>query len=206
MIRVLLVDDHSVVRVGLERLIQQTDDLEVVGVADRGETAVELSRHLEPDVVLMDLSMPGISGIEATGRILVDRPDALVVALTASTDHEQVLDAIEAGAVGYLVKDADPTTLIDGVRAAAAGDCPLDPRAARHVLNGRPAQPNLTDRESEVLRLVSEGLPNKTIARQLRISEKTVKAHLTRVFATIGVTDRTQAALWARDHLRLERR
>lgn len=207
MIRVLVVDDHSIVRLGLERLLQQADDIDVIGVADRGQRAIELHRELRPDVVLMDLSMPGsTSGIDATRSILAERPDALVVILTASTDHDSVLDAIEAGAVGYLAKDSDPAALVDGVRAAAAGGSPLDPRAARYVLNGRSERPSLTDREGEVLRLVSEGLPNKTIARQLNISEKTVKAHLTRVFAAIGVTDRTQAALWARDHLRLERR
>ena len=206
MIRVLVVDDHSIVRVGLERLLQRAADIDVVGVTDRGESAVELDRELRPDVVLMDISMPGMSGIEATRLIKADRPDAVVVVLTAATDHNRVLDAVEAGAVGYLVKDADPAALVDGIRAAADGDSPLDPRAARHVLHGRPTRPALTDRESEVLRLVSEGLANKVIARQLSISEKTVKSHLTRVFAAIGVTDRTQAALWARDNLRLDRR
>ncbi len=209
MIRVLVVDDHSIVRVGLERLLQQSDDIDVVGVSDRGETAVELDGELCPDVVLMDLSMPGISGIEATRRILANRTDAVVVVLTAATDRGHVLDAIEAGAIGYLVKDADPATLVDGIRAAAGGDSPIDPRAARHVIHSRPTtspNPTLTDRENEVLHLVSEGLANKAIARRLSISEKTVKAHLTRVFAAIGVTDRTQAALWARDHLGLDRR
>lgn len=206
MIRVLLVDDHDIVRIGLERLLDQTDDIVVVGAADRGDTAVGLDRRLQPDVVLMDLSMPETNGIETTRAILANRPEALVVVLTASTDQGQVLDAIEAGAVGYLVKDADPAVLVDGVRAAARGDAPLDPRAARHVLKGRPAPTALTEREREVLHLVSQGLANKAIARRLGISDKTVKAHLTRVFAAIGVADRTQAALWARDHLEARER
>lgn len=201
MIRVLLVDDHAVVRVGLERLLQQATDIEVVAVTDRGESAVEIDGQLAPDVVLMDLSMPGLSGIEATRRIRAARPEASVVMLTATTDRSRVLEAMEAGAVGYLVKDVEPAILLDGVRAAAEGDSPLDPRAARHVLQGRPASIALTEREDQVLRLVSDGLANKAIARRLGISEKTVKAHLTRVFASIGVSDRTQAALWARDNL-----
>lgn len=202
MIRVLLVDDHAIVRVGLERLLQQAPDIEVAAVTDRGESAIEIDPQLRPDVVLMDLSMPGLSGIEATRRIRSARPEAAVVMLTASCDRYQVLEAMEAGAIGYLIKDAEPGTLLDGVRAAAKGDSPLDPRAARHVLRGPPASTALTEREDQVLRLVSEGLANKAIARRLGISEKTVKAHLTRVFASIGVTDRTQAALWARDNLR----
>jgi len=200
-IRVLLVDDHAIVRVGLERLLQQAADIEVVAVTDRGESAVEIDGQLEPDVVLMDQSMPGLSGIEATRRIRAARPEASVVMLTATTDRGQVLEAMEAGAVGYLVKDVEPSALLDGVRAAAEGDSPLDPRAARHVLRGHPAAIALTEREDQVLRLVSDGLANKAIARRLGISEKTVKAHLTRVFASIGVSDRTQAALWARDNL-----
>lgn len=201
MIRVLVVDDHAIVRVGLRRLLEQSADIEVVGATDRGETAVDLDVELRPDVVLMDLSMPGQSGIESTRRICATRQDASVVILTASSDRGNVVDAIEAGAVGYLLKDSDPHVLLDGVRSAANGDSPLDARAARHLLLGRRTEQQLTEREQEVLQLVSQGLANKAIARRLGISEKTVKAHLTRVFTTIGVTDRTQAALWAKENL-----
>ena len=203
MIRVMVVDDHSIVRLGLERLLDQAEGIEVVGTAERGDIAVELARALRPDVVLMDLSMPGTSGTEATRLLCGDRADISVVALTASTERDHVMDAFDAGAVGYLIKDADPAELINGVRAAARGESPLDPRAARHMLRGRDRKPSLTDREREVLQLVGEGLANKAIARRLGITDKTVKAHLTRVFAALGVTDRTQAALWARDHLGL---
>lgn len=205
MIRVLLVDDHVMVRVGLERLLEQTDDIEVVGIAGDGESAVVLDADLRPDVVLMDLSMPGIGGIEATRRMNAARPDARVVMLTAHAERAGIIAALDAGAIGYLVKDAEPQILIDGVRAASEGESPLDGRAARVVLDARAAstRPHLTARESDVLRLVAEGLANKAIARRLQISEKTVKAHLTRVFAVIGVSDRTQAALWARDNLAL---
>lgn len=203
MIRVLVVDDHTIVRMGLQRLLEQTPGVEVAGVADRGELAVTLDAELQPDVVLMDVSMPGLSGIESTRQICANRKGASVIMLSAATDRERVLAALDAGAVGYLVKDADPTVLIDGLHAAANGDAPLDARAARIVLEGRTRQAEtaLTSREQEVLRLVGEGLANKAIARRLTISEKTVKAHLTRIFSELGVTDRTQAALWANDNL-----
>lgn len=202
MIRVLLVDDHSMVRAGLQRLLEQTSDIEVAAVTHRGELAVSLDAELLPDVVLMDVSMPGQSGIESTRQICTNRQEASVVMLTASADRDRVIEALDAGAVGYLVKDSDPAVLIDGVRAAANGDVPLDARAARALLDSRQRLPvpKLTEREEEVLALVGQGLANKTIARQLGISDKTVKAHLTRVFAELGVSDRTQAALWAREH------
>ncbi len=203
MIRVLVVDDHTIVRIGLQRLLDQSIDIEVVGVADRGERAVVMDADLEPDVVLMDLSMPGQSGIEATREICATREHASVVILTASTDRNNVVEAIAAGAVGYLIKDSDPKVLVDGVRSAANGDSPVDARAARYLLRSsadhEPVR-HLTKREREVLRLVSQGLANKIIARRLEISEKTVKAHLTRVFAAINVSDRTQAALFAKEH------
>lgn len=203
MIRVLLVDDHAMVRAGLQRLLDQKADIVVVGEAENGPDAIELAAALNPDVILMDVSMPGLSGIEATRHIMENGTRPSIVMLTASNDRRSVVHAIDAGALGYLMKDAEPSALIEGVRSAAAGNAPLDPRAARSLLDSRRAtrQPALTDREQEVLLWVSQGLPNKSIASRLGIREKTVKAHLTRIFSELGVTDRTQAALWAKDNL-----
>ena len=202
MIRVLLVDDHGLVRAGLERLLATADDVEVVGAAADGAEAIELARRLHPDVVLMDLSMPNVDGIAATRELLGGDEELQVVVLTSLSDRERILAALDAGAVGYLLKDAEPQELIAGVRAAARGESPLAPKAARALLTARAQreQAQLSERELEVLRCVAEGLPNKLIARRLGISEKTVKTHLTRVFQQLGVTDRTQAALWAREH------
>ncbi len=200
MIRVLLVEDHAVVRAGLEQLLSNAGDIEVVAAAADGAQAVAMAPEYLPDVILMDLSMPVMDGIEATRRIHEADPGARVVVLTSLTDRPRILGALDAGAMGYLLKDAEPAELFRGVRAAAQGDAPIDPRAARELLSDRTADratPGLTDRERVVLTLVGTGLPNKLIAGKLGISEKTVKAHLTNVFRAIGVTDRTQAALWA---------
>jgi DNA-binding NarL/FixJ family response regulator len=202
-IRVLLADDHGVVREGLSRLLSTADGIEVLPLARDGEEAVAIAAEHEPDVVLMDLSMPRLDGAEATRRILAANPEVQVVILTSFSDREQILGALSAGAIGYLLKDAEPGDLIEGVHAAARGESPLHPKAAREVLNLREsAAPSeeLTARELEVLGLLAEGLPNKRISMRLGISEKTVKAHVTSIFNRIGVTDRTQAALWARDH------
>lgn len=204
MIGVLVVDDHVVVRAGLEQLLGTAGDIQVVGVAADGLEAVSLAAELAPDVVLMDLSMPVMDGVEATRRILANRSDTQVVVLTSFGDQTRILDALEAGAVGYLLKHAEPDQIIDAIRAAHAGGAPLDPQAARVLLNARRQRrpdAELTEREREVLMLVSDGLANKQISRRLGISERTVKAHLTSVFQRLGVTDRTQAALWAREHL-----
>jgi DNA-binding NarL/FixJ family response regulator len=198
-IRLLLADDHTVVRDGLRQLLEQVEDLDVVAAAADGEQAVSLAAEHVPDVVLMDLEMPVLSGVEATRQIVAAEPATRVVVLTSFADRERILDALDAGAVGYLLKDAEPDELVRGVRAAARGESPLAPRAAAAVLQARasrPSEPELTQREREVLDLVGEGLPNKLIARRLGISEKTVKAHITRIFEALGVTDRTQAALW----------
>jgi len=202
MIRVLLADDHGVVRDGLARLLGSVSDIEVVAAAADGDQAVELAREHRPDVVLMDLRMPGMDGSEATRRLLESDPAMHVVILTSFSERDEILGALDAGAIGYLLKDAEPDELIRGVRAAAQGNSPLDPKAARTLIGSRGSgQPHpLTDREQEVLQLVARGLPNKLIARELGISEKTVKAHLTTVFQRLGVTDRVQAAMWARDH------
>jgi DNA-binding NarL/FixJ family response regulator len=202
MIRILLADDHGVVRDGLARLLGSVPDIEVVAAAADGNQAVELAREHHPDVVLMDLRMPGMDGSEATRRLLESDPAMHVVILTSFSERDEILGALDAGAIGYLLKDAEPDELIRGVRAAAQGDSPLDPKAARTLLGSRSTGQShpLTDREQEVLTLVARGLPNKLIARELGISEKTVKAHLTTIFQRIGVTDRVQAAMWARDH------
>jgi DNA-binding NarL/FixJ family response regulator len=202
-IRVLLADDHGVIRDGLGRLIGALEDVELAGVAADGEEAVERARALAPDVVLMDLEMPRLDGIEATRRILAERPQTAVLVLTSFSDRPRILGALEAGACGYLLKDVSSAEVSEGIRAAARGESPLDPRAARTVLTAR-REPDpldaLSAREREVLLLLVEGMANKLIARRLEISEKTVKAHLTRIFRVLDVTDRTQAALWAERH------
>jgi DNA-binding NarL/FixJ family response regulator len=202
MIRLLLAEDHPVVRTGLEELLGSEADIEIVATVGDGAAAVDAVAEHDPAVALLDVTMPVMDGIEATRRIAEASPGTRVVILTASADREQMLRAVDAGALGYLLKDASPAELIEGVRAAARGESPLDPKLARELLadrrEARSAQ--LTEREREVLALVGEGLANKLIARRLEISEKTVKAHLTRIYAEIGVTDRTQAALWAREH------
>jgi DNA-binding NarL/FixJ family response regulator len=198
-IRIVLVDDHAVLRTGLEQLLSTEADLQVVGTAANGEDAIALVRRLRPDVVLMDLQMPGIDGVAATRAIVKEKLGDVLV-LTSFSDSERILAALDAGAMGYLLKDADPEDVVDGIRAVARGESPLHPKAARELLGARRqgvGSVELTPREREVLALVRSGLANKQIARRLGISERTVKAHLTSTFSRIGVTDRTQAALWA---------
>lgn len=198
--RVLVVDDHRVVRAGLETLLATSPDLEVVGSAADGAQAVLLASSTNPDVVLMDLSMPVVDGVEATRQIIAANPATRVVVLTSFSDRERILDAIDAGASGYLLKDTEPDQLLAAIRAAARGEAPLHPKAARAVLDARGHRRpplELTPRERDVLVLVGRGLLNKQIARRLGIAEKTVKTHLTSIFQRLGVTDRTQAALWA---------
>ena len=203
-VRVLLADDHAVVRAGLAQLFGTTHDIEVVGAAFDGAHAVSLTLELQPDVVLMDLSMPGVDGTEATRQITESGATARVIALTSFSDRDRIMETFDAGAVGYLLKDAAPEDIIKAVRQAADGQSPVDPKVAQVLLGSRmrTSKPafGLTAREHEVLGLLSEGCANKHIARRLGITEATVKAHLTSVFQTIGVTDRTQAALWAHRH------
>jgi DNA-binding NarL/FixJ family response regulator len=202
-IRVLIVDDHPMVRRGLTELFEGEDDIEVVAAVGDGEEALGVAQSEQPDVVLMDISMPGMGGIEATRRLLAARPGTRVVMLTSFPDHRNVTDSLDSGAIGYLLKEADSDELLRGVRAAAAGDSPLSAKAARAVLSARAQRrplDDLTERELDVLRLVGRGLANKQVAARLGISEKTVKAHMTNIFQRIGVADRTQAALWAQRH------
>jgi DNA-binding NarL/FixJ family response regulator len=206
-INVLIVDDHSVLRSGLAQLLAGQPDITVVGEAADGQQAVDLVGERHPDVVLMDLSMPRMDGVAATGRISELYPDVHVVCLTTFGEQEKITAAIEAGAVGYLLKDTEPDELVRAVRSAAEGGAPLSPVAAQALVarvrrgsersESSGATPSLTNREREILSLVVAGAANKAIARRLGISEKTVKGHLTNVFTRLGVSDRTQAALWA---------
>ncbi|HEX5403428.1 MAG TPA: response regulator transcription factor [Pseudonocardiaceae bacterium] len=200
MIRVLITDDHAIVRAGLAQLLGTTDDLVLVGEAGDGAAAIEMAAELGPDVVLMDLSMPGTDGVAATAKIVAQNPEVHVLVLTSFSDQSRILDALQAGAEGYLLKQSEPEVILAGIREVVRGGSPLDPKAARVLLtNRRTPEPgvHLTGREREVLKMVGDGHPNKTIARRLGISERTVKAHLTSVYQRLGVTDRTQAALWA---------
>jgi DNA-binding NarL/FixJ family response regulator len=200
-IRVALADDHRVVRVGLEQLLATFDDVELVSSADGGEAAVEQVTAQKPDVLLLDLSMPDLDGIEVTRRVAAASPSTRVVLFTSFSDREQILQALDAGAIGYLLKDAEPEAIHEALRAAARGEAPLAPKAAAELLASRAERATgaveLTARERDVLQLVIAGDANKQIARKLGISEKTVKGHLTNLFQRIGVQDRTQAALWA---------
>ena len=202
MIRVVLAEDHPVVRVGLVDLLSSEVGIEVVAAVANGEQAVRAVAEHEPDVALLDISMPVMDGVEAARRIASETAGTAVVMLTASAAREHILRAIDAGALGYMLKDAAPGDLVEGIRASARGEAPLDPKAARELVSERQSAPaaQLSPREREVLALIAEGMPNKRIASRLEISEKTVKAHLTRIYERIGVSDRTQAALWAGRH------
>ena len=202
-ISVLLVDDHQLVRAGLAALLDTADGVNVVGEAADGRQAIEQARQLHPDVILMDLSMPVMGGAAATREVLAELPGTNIVVLTSFSERDRVSEALAAGATGYLLKDCEPRELIAAVRSAAAGHAPLDPRVAKALLpsTGSASEPELSPRERQVLALVSEGMANKQIGRALGITERTVKAHLVNVFRRIGVSDRTSAALWAREHL-----
>ena len=202
MIRVLVVDDHAMVRTGLVAMLAADGDIEVVAQAADGRAAVTEAVASTPDVVLMDLSMPVVDGVEATRSVLAALPSTRIVVLTTFADQDRVRRALAAGAVGYQLKDAEPETLRDAVRAAAEGNVPLDPRVAGALLpRVSRAADVLSAREREVLLLVTEGLANKQIAHTLSIAERTVKAHLGNIYRNIGVVDRTSAAMWARDNL-----
>jgi DNA-binding NarL/FixJ family response regulator len=203
MIRVLVVDDHHLVRAGLITLLEAADDIEVAGEAADGQQALEVAAAASPDVVLMDLSMPVMDGGSATRALLSELPETRVVALTSFSDRQRVTDILAAGATGYVLKDSRPDDLLAAVRAAAGGHVPLDPRVASALLPTRepPLTEQLSDREKQVLRLVAAGLANKQIARRLGIAESTVKVHTGNIFRRIGVTDRTSAAIWAKEHL-----
>jgi two-component system, NarL family, response regulator LiaR len=199
-ISVLLTDDHQVVRQGIKMVLDLDLDLEVVGEASNGEEALRLARRLKPDVVLMDLVMPGMDGVEATGEIRRELPDTEVVALTSVLEDASVTGAVKAGAIGYLLKNTGGDELRRAIKAAAAGQVQLAPEAAARLMREvrTPETPEaLTERETEVLKHLARGQANKQIARSLHIGEKTVKTHVRSILMKLGVRSRTQAALYA---------
>lgn len=199
-IRILIVDDHSVVRQGLQMFLALDPEIQVVGDVSHGAEAVEFVKKVKPDVVLMDLLMPVMDGIEATKIIRKDYPETEVIALTSVLEDNTVVGAIRAGAIGYLLKDTEADELVRAIKAAAAGQVQLSPKAAERLMREvrAPESPEkLTDRETDVLRLLAEGKANKEIARQLTISETTVKTHVSNILMKLDVPSRTQAALYA---------
>lgn len=208
MIRIVIVDDHPLVRTGLEQWLSTQSDLDVVGLACDGQEGVEMVLELLPDVVLMDISMPALDGIKATAAITSQTASVYVIALSTFNDPAQVNAALDAGAVGYLLKDVNPDSLVSAIRSVLHGGLPLSPVVAAQLFSHARTKPmpasSLTAREHEILMLIAAGHGNKQIARLLTISEKTVKSHCGRLFQRIGVTDRTQAAIWALTNLPVE--
>ncbi len=199
-ISVLIVDDHSVVRQGLKMFLSLDDDLEIVGEAANGEEAVTMVKVSQPDVVLMDLLMPVMDGVKATQIIRREHPDTEVVALTSVLEDAMVVNAVRAGAIGYLLKDTEAQELCLAIKAAAAGQVQLSPQAAERLMREirAPESPEkLTERETDVLRLLAQGKANKEIAQELHIGETTVKTHVSNILMKLDVQSRTQAALFA---------
>ncbi len=203
-ISVLLIDDHRVVRQGLRDFLELQDDIDVVGEAASGEEGVKLAQELLPDVVLQDLVLPGIDGVEATRRIKAVSPSSRVIVLTSFTDNDKVFPAIKAGAISYLLKDVQPDDLAKAIRAAQRNEAVLHPDVASKLMQEfnapRPAETQveqLTEREMDVLRLIARGMSNKEIADTLIISEKTVKTHVSNILSKLHLADRTQAAIYA---------
>lgn len=199
-IRILVVDDHSVVRQGLKMFLALDGELDVIGEAANGSEAVDMVRHLHPDVVLMDLLMPVMDGIAATAAIHREFPDTEVLALTSVLEDDAVVGAVKAGAVGYLLKDTEAQALCQAIKAAAAGQVQLTPKAAARLMEALNTNRNpeeLTEREIEVLRLIAQGQANKEIAQVLVIAEKTVRTHVSNILSKLGLQSRTQAALYA---------
>ena len=206
-IRVLLVDDHAVVRRGLRGFLDLLDDIDVVGEAENGREAVDAARRVNPDVVLMDLLMPEMDGLEAIAAIKREQPEIEIVAVTSFIEEEKVTTALEAGATGYLLKDAEAEEVASAVRAAYAGEVTLDPAVTRLLaqrMRERKSQPQpvepLTEREKEVIGLLGKGASNKDIAAELFITERTARTHVSNILGKLGLTSRTQAALYAVEH------
>ena len=196
MIRVLIADDHAVVRQGLRTFLDLQDDIEVVGEAADGEEALAAAERLAPDVVLVDLVMPKLDGIDVIRRLGDHAPAARAIVLTSFIDDDRLFPVLRAGAAGYLLKDVQPQELVEAIRTVHGGGALLHPKVAARLLYELSADP-LTPREREVLVLIGRGMANKVIARELSLSEKTVKAHVSSILAKLGVNDRTQAALYA---------
>ena len=199
-IRILIVDDHSVVRQGLRMFLSRDEELEIIGEAENGAQAVTLAGELRPDVILMDMLMPVMDGIEATGVIRKSLPDTEVIALTSVLEDAAIVGAIKAGAIGYLLKDTQASELRRAIKAAAAGQVQLSPEAATRLMREvrAPESPEqLTEREMDVLKLLAHGKANKEIAQDLVIGEQTVKTHVSNILTKLGVQSRTQAALYA---------
>ena len=199
-IRLLLVDDHTVVRQGLRMVISLEDDLTIVGEAANGREAIERAAELQPDVVLMDLLMPVMGGVEAIRGIKAAHPEIEIVALTSVLEDRLVVDAVEAGAAGYLLKETGPDALFEAIRAASRGEVRLDPKAQKRLVREvrtPDMRESLTPRETETLRLVARGLANKEIAEEMGVSEVTIKTHVSSILSKLGLSSRTQAALFA---------
>lgn len=202
-IGVLIVDDHAVVRQGLRTLLELQEEIEVLGEASNGLESVEQTRQLLPDVVLMDLVMPEMDGIEATRRIRALSPNTKVIILTSFAEDEKVFPSIKAGALGYLLKSVSPADLVKAIQAAYRGEAQLHPEIARKLMDefstrpSKPAADDLTERELEVLRLIARGRSNREIATELVLSEKTVKTHVSNILSKLHLSDRTQAAIYA---------
>ena len=199
-IRVLLVDDHAVVRQGLRMFLGLDPDLQIIGEATNGLEAIELSRQLRPDIILMDLLMPIMDGLTAIQKIKKAQPEVEIIALTSVIEDDRVFNAIHAGAMGYLLKDTQASELVQRIKAANRGEVQLHPEAAKRLIREvrSPDSPEkLTDRETEVLKLIARGLSNKDIATRLVVSEKTVKTHVSNLLTKLNLPSRTQAALYA---------
>jgi NarL family two-component system response regulator LiaR len=203
-IRVMIVDDHDMVRSGLEVMLETCDDLVLVGDMSSGEEAVQLGPQIQPDVVLMDLVMPGMGGVEATRRLRQLCPDTQIIALTSFKEKELVQQALRAGAIGYLLKNVTIDELADAIRAAHLGKSTLAPEATQALIEATTQPPppgfDLTDREREVLGLMAEGLNNREIAERLTISRSTVKNHVSNILSKLDATSRTEAAILAVQH------
>jgi DNA-binding NarL/FixJ family response regulator len=207
MIRVLIADDHAVVRQGLRTFLDLQEDIEVVAEAGDGESAVDAAARTDPDVILLDLVMPRLDGVGALKRLRAGESRARVIVLTSFGDDDKLFAALRAGAAGYLLKDVEPPELVRAIRAAHGGNAPLSPTIATRVVEeiaqggGAPAEvDDLTPRERDVLILIARGRSNKVIALELGVAEKTVKTHVSHIFGKLGLTDRTQAALFAIRH------
>jgi DNA-binding NarL/FixJ family response regulator len=205
-IRVLLVDDHAVVRMGLRAFLDLLPDIVVVGEASDGSEGVAMARRLTPDVVLMDLLMPIMDGVTAIGRIKAELPETEIVTMTSFIEEEKVTAALEAGASGYVLKDAEADEVAGAIRAAYAGEVHLDPQVARMLAQRmrarkepEPVEP-LTEREKDVMRLLGQGLSNKEIGAELFITERTARTYVSNILGKLGLASRTQAALWAVEH------